>query len=161
MRAREAASRGKLPNFTEGCFLLVTKDEFYFGQKLAPRWRGPRRIIKAVSDYFYTVEDLRNGIPDDVHTTCVRFYLDKSLDTEVVVPHVLHSDESMPIQRLLRLKEAPAGNFVVTVLWYGLLPSEDTEEPLSQVSKTPFAWSSSFSLANLRLRLSLLKRRRT
>lgn len=59
--SREAASRGIPAKFTEGDFVLVALEEFFKGEKLALRWRGPRRVVKGVSDYVYTVEYLRNG----------------------------------------------------------------------------------------------------
>ena len=66
-KARRAASRGSLPNFTEGDYVLVAREDFFAGEKLALRWRGPRRIIKALSDYVYQVEDLRNGTVEYIH----------------------------------------------------------------------------------------------
>lgn len=71
--SREATSRGKPAQFTEGDFVLVTRDEFFKGEKLALHWRGPRRVLKAVSNYFYTVEDLRIGSCSDIHARRLRF----------------------------------------------------------------------------------------
>ena len=56
---RESASKGCLPNFVEGDFVLVAREDFSAVEKLALRWRGLRRITKALSDYVFQVEGLR------------------------------------------------------------------------------------------------------
>lgn len=58
---RAAMSKGKLPNFTEGDFVLAVHEEFHAGEKLCLRWRGPRRIIKTMKGCVYHVENLRKG----------------------------------------------------------------------------------------------------
>lgn len=131
-RARTAAERGELANFTEGDYVLVARDEFHAGEKLCLRWRGPRRVTKAINDYVYQVEDLRNGILSDVHAARLKFYSDASLDAKVLLPHVLQSETGMQVQRLLRLVDTDHGLRVV-IRWRGLTASEDTEEPLQQV----------------------------
>ena len=47
--------------------------------------------------------------------------------------HVLYSERGMEIQHLMELKESPAGELLVTVRWYGLLPDQDTDEPLQNI----------------------------
>lgn len=47
----QAASRGKLPNFTEGDFVLVSRADFHSGENFELRWSVSRRIIKALSDF--------------------------------------------------------------------------------------------------------------
>lgn len=47
-RAREIASRGRLSNFSDGDYVLVARDDFSKGQKLALHWHGPRRIVSLV-----------------------------------------------------------------------------------------------------------------
>lgn len=52
-KSREAASRGELPKFEVVDFVLVARNDFSANEKLCLRWRGPRRIVKAISDYIY------------------------------------------------------------------------------------------------------------
>lgn len=59
-RKQSSASRGDLPNFVKGDFVLVSRDDFNSGEQLALRWRGPLLVTKALSDYFFQVEALRN-----------------------------------------------------------------------------------------------------
>jgi len=132
-RSRRAASKGKSADFSEGDFVLVAKEDFNAGEKLALRWRGPRRILNVVSKWIYTVEDLRTGVTEDVHATRLRFYCDHSLDTNAIMSHVLYSERGMEISRLLKLSESPSGDLLVRVRWYGLLPDQDTDEPLQNI----------------------------
>eukprot|EP00171_Calliarthron_tuberculosum_P004300 IDg4300t1 len=107
-RSRQVAERGTPANFVQGDFVLVARDDFHKDEKLCLRWRGPRRIIRAVSEWVYIVEDLRNGELTEVHSTRLKFYSDSSLDEKAILSHVL-------------------------VLWRGLSHREDTEEPLKNV----------------------------
>lgn len=131
-RAREQASRGKLANFTEGDFVLVARSEFNKGEKLALRWRGPRRVIKALNEHVYQIEDLRNGNLQDVHASMLKFYSDSLLDEKAILSHVLQSETGMVVARLMGLEESPEG-LLVQVRWKGLPASEDTYETLERI----------------------------
>ena len=116
----------------EGDWVLVARDDFTAGEKLRLRWRGPRRIKKALSDYVFQVEDIRTGDFDDIHGSRLKYYHDPSLDAEAILPHVISSETGMVVQRLLGLVEADDG-LKVRIRWKGLPESEDTEEPLQNV----------------------------
>lgn len=131
-RKRESMSKGRLPNFTEGDYVLVARNDFHAGEKLALRWRGPRRIVKALSDYVFQVEDLRNGMVEDCHGSRLKFYSDRSLNSAAILSHVLSSETGMPVARLMQLVDSPDG-LKVQVRWKGLPNSEDTMEPLERV----------------------------
>ena len=131
-RKTQAASRGELPNFTEGDFVLVAGENFFAGEKLALRWRGPCRVIKNLSNYVFQLEDLRNGSTEDVHGSRLKSYRDSLLNQEVIFSHVLSSETGMPVTRLLRLVDTEDGLKVI-IRWKGLQNSEDTEEPLERV----------------------------
>lgn len=131
-RIRQSRSRGELANFTEGDYVLVPREYFFQGEKLCLLWRRPRRVLKALNDYIYLVEDLRTGDFDDVHGTLLKFYSDDGLDEKEIMSHVLSSETGMPLSRLLRLVEQD-GDLFVLVRWKGLSSSDDTPEPLSRV----------------------------
>lgn len=61
-RARDATSRGDLPNFVEGYFVLKAREDFTAGEKLSLHWRGPRLFVQALSYYVFQVEYLRTGL---------------------------------------------------------------------------------------------------
>lgn len=100
-RSRKNLSTGKLPRFTEGDYVLVARTEFPSGEKISLRWRGPRRILRPISDYVYLVEDLRNGELSEVHISRLKFYRDADLDSESVMSHVRQSETGMPVRRLM------------------------------------------------------------
>ena len=131
-QARVTANRGLLPNFDIGDYVLVARSEFFAGEKLALRWRGPLRVVKAVSNYIYTFEDLRNGMREDVHVSCLKFYRDSDLNREAIMRHVLTSERGMIVSRLMGLEETPTG-LCVRVRWRGLPPSEETLAPIGRV----------------------------
>lgn len=131
-RMRNARHKGELPNFSDGDYVLVARDDFHANEKLCLRWRGPRRITKCLNDYSFQVEDLRNGELQTVHGTRLKFYSDDALDTTALMSHVLSSETGMPVSRLLRLVQKDTELFV-SVRWKGLSPSENTLEPLLRV----------------------------
>jgi hypothetical protein len=56
--SRRAASRSRsqqrpavLPNYDVGDFVLVARHEQHVGAKLTLRWRGPQRVVSAISDH--------------------------------------------------------------------------------------------------------------
>lgn len=98
--------RSALPNFTEGDYVLVARNDFTAKEKLSLRWRGPRRIIKAINDYVYQVEDLRSGELQDVHATRLKFYHDRSLGSEDTLEplHQVYEDTPALLLKLLQRK---------------------------------------------------------
>lgn len=130
-RARKAAERGQLANFTIGNFILVVCEKFYKEDKLSLRRRGPRHIIKALSNYFYQVEDLGNGQLTGVHETR-KFYSNVCLDAKAILPHIFYSETGMQIPRLFQLTDGTVG-LRVLIRWCELLTSEETLEPLKKV----------------------------
>ncbi len=115
-RGRLCASKGIPANFTEGDFVLVAREDMSAGEKLALRWRGPRRVLKALSDHVFLVEDLRNGAVEEVHACRLKFYSDPSLNTRAIMSHVLASETGMPVARLMGLVE-DEGVLKVRVRW--------------------------------------------
>ena len=111
-RSRRAASRGELPNFEEGDYVLVAREEFFAGEKLALRWRGPRQVVKVLNDYVYRVEDLRNSTTTDVHGSRLKFYSDRDLNKPAIMPHVVHSETGMEVARLMSIIERDGDLFV-------------------------------------------------
>ena len=131
-RSREYARKGVLPNFTDSDYVLVAREDFYPGEKLALRWRGPCLIVKPKINFVFNVEDLRTGVKEEIHGSRLKFYHDASLDAEAVMSRVLPSETGMVVARPMRLEEHDDGLYVV-VHWKGLPHSEDTLEPLGKV----------------------------
>lgn len=131
-RMREAISAGKLPNFFDGDFFLIAREDFTAGEKLSLRWRGPRREVGSLNDHVYQVEDLRNGQVEDVHGSRFTFYHDPSLEKEAIMSHVFSSETGMQVQHLMRLVESTDG-IKVQVRWRGLSESQDSLQCLQAV----------------------------
>lgn len=131
-QGRDVASKGSLPNFTKGDYVLVAREDFHAGEKLCLRWRGPRRVLKPVNDFVYLVEDLRDGTTSEVHITRLKFYHDASLDTNAIMSHIVSSETGMVVHRLMELVQTNDG-IHVRIRWRGLPDSEDTLEPVAQV----------------------------
>lgn len=132
---RKYLSRGTLPNYTEDDFVLVAPEEFNVGEKLCLRWRGSRRIVKAIKDYVYQVEGLRNDGIDDIHISRLKFYHDSSPDKEVIMRHVLNSETGLVVHHLVRLddsKERLKGQ----IRWRCLPGAEDALEQIKQIYKS-------------------------
>lgn len=109
LQAREHASRGHLSNFEEGDYVLVARPEFHAGEKLCLRWRGSQGVTKALSDYVYQVEDLRNGQLDKVHASRLKMFRDSNLDEVEITSDFLKSETGMVVSRLLSLEENAHG----------------------------------------------------
>ena len=90
----------------------MAREHFHAGEKLCLRWRGPRRIVHAVNDYVYIVEDVRNRALVEAHATRLQYYNDASLDAKAILSHAISSETGMQIQRLLRLVDKPDGIYV-------------------------------------------------
>lgn len=131
-RLRAHMSKGRMPNFMEGDYVLVAKNTFHRGEKLCLRWCGPRRVVKALNNHIFQIEDLRNGEIESIHATRLKYYSDSALDTKAIMSHVVNSEMGMPVARLMRFVESEDG-IKIQVRWKGLSPQEDTLEPLQNV----------------------------
>ena len=89
-------------------------------------------MVKAASNYIYAVEDLRNGMHDDVHISRLKFYRESDLNGEAIMSHVLTSETGIIVSYLMGLEETATG-LCVRVRWRGLPSSEETLEPIGRV----------------------------
>ena len=131
-RSRQAASQGSLPTFTEGNFILVARSDFTAGETLALRCRGPHRVLKALNDYTFQVEDLRHRAVEDIHGSRLKFYSDAALDKTAIMSHVLSSKTGMPVARPLALVQDAEG-LKIRIRWKVSPASEYTLEPILRV----------------------------
>lgn len=79
-------------------------------------WRGTHHIVQSLSEYVLQVEYLRNEIVKNVHRTRQKFYHDTSLDQAAIITHVLSSETSLPVARLLKVVE-DNGKLIFNVRW--------------------------------------------
>lgn len=116
--------------------LLVGIESFRFfkGEKFALRLQRSKSIVKALSDYVYLVEYLRNCCTSEIHACRFRFYTDSDLNTEAIMTHVLSSETGMVVSRLMKLVET-SDDLMVQVYWKGLSDNDDTIEPISKINE--------------------------
>ncbi|ETL41807.1 hypothetical protein F441_07478 [Phytophthora nicotianae CJ01A1] len=90
-RARRAA-RAKPPNFAVGDFVLVAS-VVAAPNKLAIKWQGPKRVVKAVSAWIFDVEDLVEPRATSTHhVSRLLFYAKSAREvTEDLLQHALHA----------------------------------------------------------------------
>eukprot|EP00903_Cladosiphon_okamuranus_P017345 g15980.t1 len=134
-KQRKAASRGQLPNFTVGDYVLVARvRRSGLTPKLASTWTGPWRVVTAQQEHVYGVQNIISGEVRDVHVARMRFYSDSELDItsdlKEVFQHSFNQGE-FEMEALINIGESHDGSgYLVRVRWSGFEADEDTWEPL-------------------------------
>jgi hypothetical protein len=77
-RERHARRQGvKLHKFSEGDFVLAATATGRSGNKLALLWRGPKRVVRALNDYTFEVQDIVEPFAVSVrHASRLQLYRD-------------------------------------------------------------------------------------
>ena len=79
-RQRAAATKGTLPNFAAGDYVLVARVRRSGSTpKLLMTWTGPWRVVVAEHPHVYGVQNIVSGEVRDVHVARLRFYADSAL----------------------------------------------------------------------------------
>jgi hypothetical protein len=77
------------PNFQVGDYVLVAEHRKSGVSNLQVKWKGPRRVASAESDYMVVVENLLTKELKAAHATRLRFYKDKELNVTRSWPRLL------------------------------------------------------------------------
>ena len=109
------------------------------GHKLQFAWNGPRRIVGAVSEWVYIVENLISKKRENVHARRLLLYrsnLDGTVVNESLLVQANFSKAVYETAKELRDIRVKNGEIQIQVEWDGLPDTIDlTWEPLLQVSK--------------------------
>lgn len=70
-------------------------------------------MVKALSDYVFQVENLRDGTRQCIHGSCLKFYSDRYLNFKAIFTHILSFKTEMPVARLLYLERTKSRLLVV------------------------------------------------
>ncbi|KAE9076591.1 hypothetical protein PF006_g28099 [Phytophthora fragariae] len=131
-RDRRASKPGvSMALFTEGDFVL-TAHVLSLANKLAVQWKGPKRIVKALSDYVFEVLDLMAPFAISTHhASRLKFYADASRNvTEDLVAQAMHADGGHLVSKLVKCRMQPETHtWEIQVEWIGLDPLEASWEP--------------------------------
>jgi hypothetical protein len=123
---------GAAINFAVGDFVLLAR--VGKGKKLAPRWRGPMRVIEQSRDMVYKVQDLVTGMAYEAHAERLRFYHDASLNqTASLLAATAAANEGFEIDEILSHELPEAGVPHLLISWKGFGAEEHTLEGLVQV----------------------------
>ncbi|KAE9154529.1 hypothetical protein PF005_g1954 [Phytophthora fragariae] len=138
-RARRAAE-AKLPNFSAGDFVLAAT-VIALPNKLAIKWQGPKRVVRALADWIVEVEDLNEPHAKSTHhVSRLRFYAEATREVmEDLLQYALHSQGGHCVQefRCIRLNAAQQ-QWEVHVKWLGMDDLDNTwESYASQRAELP------------------------
>ena len=88
-RQRQAASRGQLPNFAMGDYVMVARARRPGSTpKLVSTWTGPWRNVTADKVHVYGIQNILMDEVKDVHVIRLRFYPDKDLEMTATLKEV-------------------------------------------------------------------------
>jgi hypothetical protein len=120
------------PNFDVGHFFLEAQRDTQAHNKMSLKWRGPKRVLEAISEYDFIVEDLSSGHSTTVHGSRLRLYHNASLDvTADLLAQVAHNEQGYDVQSIkdIRLEEV-TGEYQLLISWLGFDTEYDSWEPL-------------------------------
>ena len=105
--------------------------------KLDLQWLGPRRVVDALSDHVYLVENILTAKRDRVHVRRMVLYrgdLDSSSIDPALVAASERNDAHIEVAERIRAIRCDGDDMLVQVEWDGLPSEQDfTWEPISQV----------------------------
>jgi transposase InsO family protein len=128
---REKKSSVHNINFQEGDFVLVAAVGAH-ANKLAATWKGPRRIVQALSEYVYEVQNLI--APYEVtkhHVSRIHPYAESKRGvTEDLIEQAQHSQGGHYVESIVDCRIGPnSHDWEMQIKWVGLDPEEASWEP--------------------------------
>ena len=131
---KEKYTKGTLPNFDTGDYVLVAKHVMGLKQsKLTATWYGPMQIVGSKSPWLYEVKNLLTDEVQQAHCSHLRFYHDPSLlVTEELKLQLAHDGAGYEVERF-KEHRSRAGRWELLVIWQGFQEAQSTWEPLLQL----------------------------
>ncbi|GMF34640.1 unnamed protein product [Phytophthora fragariaefolia] len=109
-RKRVARRHGvTLPRFTEGDFVMAATATGKSGNKLALVWRGPKRIVRALNDYMFEVQDLIEPYAITIrHAARLQLYREAAHgQVEELMEQAIHGEGSHLVEDLRACRLSP------------------------------------------------------
>ncbi|KAF0737767.1 hypothetical protein Ae201684P_004544 [Aphanomyces euteiches] len=101
--------------------------------KLLVQWLGPRRIVNAISDWVFCVEDLRDGSLSTHHASRLKKFAAKDLNvSQALLDHIAYVEVGYLVEDLRDCKfDRVDKTWKILVKWFGLAECENSWEPAS------------------------------
>lgn len=138
-RVRDLKGTDLIPNFSPGDYVLVAIPKTTKQHKLHAVWRGPYRIVRAVTDYVYEVEHLVTNDVTECHIARMKFYADSELDVDVpALKDEITREKSVfsnyDVENFVDHKyDRERMEYVVLVRWHGFSEAENTWESITEI----------------------------
>lgn len=136
-RERHAKKKGvKLQRFSVGDYVLAATTTGTSGNKLSLIWRGPKRIVHAINDYTFEVQDLVAPFTVTLrHASRLQLYRDSQRGAvEDMIEQAIHGEGGHLVDALLACRLSPATHrWEVQVKWIGLDEIEASWEPAETI----------------------------
>ena len=125
----------KLPNFIEGDFVLVGQVASHHN-KLAITWKGPSRVVRALNDHTFEVQQLVEPYAITTHHgSRLQLYRERQREvTEDLLDAALFGDGGHLVQKLVACRyNTQKKEYEIQVQWAGLDPLEASWEPATVI----------------------------
>lgn len=134
IRNKRNQRRAVKPNFDLGDYVLRSRVDQKYQDKLLVTWIGPYQVIRA-DEHSFRVRHLITGAEADVHASRLKFYADKDFEvTEEIREHVAAQGIVLTVAELKDHRWSKAKrDYEILVSWKGLEPIEDSWESLSSL----------------------------
>lgn len=131
---RNANPRVRILRLDVGDFVLVGSVSRR-RSKLQICWLGPRRVVQAITDWVFVVEDLRNGVLSEHHISRLKFYAASDLNvTQALMDHIAYVEGGHIVEELRDCKfDKMSKAWTILVKWRGLAELENSWEPLTNL----------------------------
>jgi transposase InsO family protein len=138
-RERAANRQGvQLIRFSEGDFVLAATATGKAGHKLGLVWRGPKRIVRALNDYTFEVQDLVAPFATTIrHAARLQLYREAARgQAEELMEQAIYGEGGHLVECIQDCRKSPATHqWEVLIKWYGLDDVEASWEPAEVIKE--------------------------
>ncbi|KAE9215371.1 hypothetical protein PF005_g9456 [Phytophthora fragariae] len=138
-RERHERRQGvKLHKFSEGDFVLAATATGWSGHKLALVWRGPKKLVRALNDYTFEVQDIVAPFEVSIrHASRLQMYRDAARGSvEKLQEQAIFGEGGHVVEALRACRLSPdTHRWEMLVKWFGLDEIEASWEPAEVIKQ--------------------------
>ncbi|KAE8993203.1 hypothetical protein PR003_g21024 [Phytophthora rubi] len=138
-RERHERRQGvKLHKFSEGDFVLAATATGRSGHKLALVWRGPKKLVRALNDYTFEVQDIVAPFEVSIrHASPLQLYRDAAHGSvEKLQEQAIFGEGGHVVEALRACRLSPdTHRWEILVKWFGLDEIEASWEPAEVIEQ--------------------------